>query len=106
MDPLTLAVGAGAGLIGILTGLGPVAAPVAGAAAAAGPLTTLGVAVGAPLAAGSAAATGAGAAGIMSNPYTVQGVQSASADAQNQAVQGAADLINPLNIPGVRINVN
>ena len=101
MDPITLAIAAGAGIISILGGLGAVAAPVAGAAAAAGPLATLGVAVGAPLAAGSVAATGLGAAGIGANPHAALGVSNAFNDALNGAKDAAAGSINGLQLPGV-----
>ena len=42
----------------------------------------------------------------MNNPFTAHGLQNAGADAFNAAAGSAADLVNPLNIPGVHINVN
>lgn len=101
MDPITLAIGAGAGLISILGGMGAVAAPVAGAAAAAGPLTTLAVAVGTPLAAGSVAGAGALGGGIAANPHAALGVQNGFNDGLNDLKDAAAGSINGLQLPGV-----
>lgn len=92
-------------VIGVLTSLGPIAAPLAGmamtapATAVAG--TTIAGLAGTGSAAGGAASLGAGGAAVGANEHAATGVQNGINDAINQAKDGAAGSINDLNIPGV-----
>ncbi len=96
----------GASIIAALAAAGPLVAPIAGAAAVAGPLVTAGTAAAAAIGGGSLAAGGLGAAAAAANPHTAQGVQNAGAVMFNDAVGSVAGVVNPLNIPGVHIQVN
>ena len=95
------------GIIEGLTALGLlILGPGAAAAAAMGIAPAM---VGAGVAGAGAAAVvgGAGAAGSAANPFVLEGIENASADAHNNVVSGAAGLINGLQIPGVPfIDVN
>lgn len=72
----------------VLGALGPAAALVAGVSPLAAGLGAAGVGL------GSAVAGGAAAAGAASNPYTLQGIQAAAADAYNNAVSGSSNTFN------------
>lgn len=112
MDPISIAIatliasGAGpaaaAGSAGAVPAIGAAATAVATAPAWVVPA---GVVAGTG-AAGSLGATGLLGAAAANNPFTAQGLQNAGADAFNGAVGSAADIINPLNIPGVHLHVN
>lgn len=102
---LTAATAISSFIIATLATLGPVAAPVIGAAVAAGPMATAGTAVlglaGTGSAAGGSAALGAGAGAVNGNPHAALGVQNGINDSINQAKDQVAGSINNLNIPGV-----
>jgi len=79
----------------VLGALGPAAALVAGVPPVAAGLGAAGVGLGSVLAGGAAAA------GAASNPYTLQGVQAAAADAYNNAALGSSNILDIVPIPGV-----
>ncbi|MDV8000072.1 hypothetical protein [Rhodococcus sp. IEGM 1408] len=93
-------------ITGGLVSLGPAAASLAGPALAAPAVTVAGTAAAALGGAGSLGALGIGAAAAGTNPHVAGGVGNAGAELYNDAVGSAAGVVNGLNIPGFRINVN
>lgn len=92
-------------VIGILTSLGPVAAPLTGMAMAAPATTVAGTAIAGLAttgsAAGGAASLGAGGAAVNANDHAATGVQNGINEAINQAKDNAVGSINDLQIPGI-----
>jgi len=91
-------------VLSLLAGLGPIAAPVIGAATIAGPVATAGTALaglaGTGSAAGGSAALGGGAAAVGANPHAQVGIQNGINDTLNTAKENFAGSVNGLNIPG------
>lgn len=112
MDPISLAIGALiASGIGPAVGMGAGSAAPALAGAAAAVTTAPAWMVPAGIVAGTGALGSAGATGALGlaaqqNPFTAQGLHNATAEIHNQVAGSVADIVNPLNIPGIHVHVN
>lgn len=94
MDPITALIALGALILPALGGTALGISPLAAGIGAAG------------MGAGSAvSALGLGGAAA-ANPFTATAMQSASADGFNNFATSVADVINPLEIPGLHLDVN
>lgn len=103
---LTAATAIASAVIAFLGTLGPIAAPIVGAAMAAGPVATAGTAIagavgGGAAVGGSAASVGLPAAAVAGSPHVAVGVHNGWLEFENQAKDATAGSINNLNIPGV-----
>lgn len=94
MDPITALIGLGAAVLPLLGGAAAGIPPLAAGIGTAGVVS-------------GSAVSGLGLAGAAAaNPFTATAVESAVADGFNNFATSVADVVNPLNIPGMHLDVN